>query len=279
VRPDELTGYGPIARDPTLAKRMAATPGVILSTRLANHRGNVVGDAIPVRTPRGDVVALEVLAISDAYGYFPHPDERLYAVIADRWMTELYCVESTTVSSFSVRLLPDADRGLVEASLRRLFRGAPIGIEDGPYIYRWHTTDVRRDFVLFDILVALTAALAGLGILNGQLLSALERSKELGVLKALGVSRRQVAGLVLLESGAIGLVGGGVGALLGTAMVPLVVTALRTLSGLPLPLVGLGPWVLWGVGGALALSLLAGLYPVWRMNRSDVLEAVRTGGG
>ena len=279
VREELLGAYGPLHADPALAARMREERGLILSERLANQRGNVVGDRVPVRTPKGEVVELPVVAISDAYGYFPHPDERLYAVISDRWMRELFCVETDTVSSFSVRLEPGADVAATDAALRRLFRGAPISVEDGAYIYRWHTSDVRRDFVLFDILVALTAALAGLGILNGQLLSALERTKELGVLKALGVSRRQVAGLVLLESAAIGLLGGGVGALLGSVLAPVVVVALRTLSGLPLPDEGAGLWIAWGLGGALVVSLLAGLYPIWRMNRGDVLAAVRTGGG
>jgi putative ABC transport system permease protein len=278
LREDLLGGYGPIASEPTLAERLRAEPSVILSTRLANHRGDRVGDRVPVRTPRGQVVELPVLAISDAYGYFPRPDERLYAVMSERWMEELFCAPTKSVASFSVRLAPDADRGEVEAGLRALFPQASIQVEDGPWIFRWHTSDVRRDFVLFDVLIVLTAALAGLGILNGQLLSALQRTKELGILKALGASRRQIAGLVLLESGAVGALGGAVGALVGAALVPIAVTALRALSGLDLPIVGVGRWVAMGAAGALGLALVAGLYPIWRMQRAGVLEAVRMGG-
>jgi putative ABC transport system permease protein len=279
LREDLLGSYGPIKTDPTLAERMRAEPGVILSSRLANHRGDRVGDRVPVRTPRGEVVELPVLAISDAYGYFPRPDERLYAVTAARWMEELFCAPTKSVTSFAVRLAPGADRGAVEAGLRALFPETTLQVEDGPWIYRWHTSDVRRDFVLFDVIIALTAVVAALGILNGQLLSALQRSRELGVLKALGASRRQIAGLVLLESGAVGALGGAVGALVGAALVPIAVTALRTLSGLELPIVSVGPWVAWGAVGALALALLAGLYPIWRMQRTGVLEAIRMSGG
>jgi len=279
LREDLLGSYGPIADDPTLAERMRSEPGVILSTRLANHRGDRVGDKVPVRTPRGEVVELPVLAISDAYGYFPRPDERLYAVTAARWMEELFCAPTKSVTSFAVRLAPDADRDAVEAGLRGLFPQTTLQVEGGPWIYSWHTSDVRRDFVLFDVIIALTAAVAGLGILNGQLLSALQRSRELGVLKALGASRRQIAGLVLLESSAVGALGGAVGALVGAALVPIAVTALRTLSGLALPIVSVGPWVAWGAVGALGLALLAGLYPIWRMQRAGVLEAIRMSGG
>lgn len=279
LREDLLSAYGPISADPSLAERLRAEPGVILSSRLANHRGDRVGDTVPVRTPRGEVIELPVLAISDAYGYFPRPDERLYGVLSARWMEELFCAPTKTVSSFAVRLAPDADRAVVEDGLRALFPSTALVVEDGPWIFSWHTSDVRRDFVLFDVLIVLTAALAGLGILNGQLLSALQRSRELGVLKALGASRRQIAGLVLLESGAVGALGGLTGALVGAALVPIAVTALRALSGLDLPIVSVVAWIAWGAGGALALALVAGLYPIWRMQRADALEAVRTGGG
>jgi putative ABC transport system permease protein len=194
-------------------------------------------------------------------------------------MEELFCAPTKSVTSFAVRLAPDADRDAVEVGLRSLFPQASIQVEGGPWIYRWHTSDVRRDFVLFDVIVLLTAALAGLGILNGQLLSALQRSRELGILKALGASRRQIAGLVLLESGAVGALGGVVGALVGAALVPITVTALRALSGLDLPIVSVGPWVAWGAIGALGLALLAGLYPIWRMQRAGILEAIRMSGG
>ncbi len=278
VREEHLARYGPLSLDPALLGRMRSERGLIVSTRLSNHRGYAVGDAAHVRTPRGEVVDLPVLAISDAYGYFPHPDERLYAVIADRWMRELFCIDSSSVSSFSVRLGPGADAGAVEAAVRQPFPSAPITFESGPYLYRWHATDVRRDFVLFDILVLLTAALAGLGILNGQLLAALEHQRELGVLKALGVSRRQLALAVLIESAGIGLFGGVIGMALGSALSPVIVSALRVLSGLPLPHQSAGLSLAWALLGALCVAIASGLYPLWRMQRADLIAAVRTAG-
>ncbi|MEM7518211.1 MAG: ABC transporter permease, partial [Planctomycetota bacterium] len=125
----------------------------------------------------------------------------------------------------------------------------------------------------------LSALLAGLGVLNGQLLAALERSKEMGVLKALGTRRSQIAGMVAIESVVIGVLGGGLGLVLGGALTPLVISALQALSGLPLPLrLASGPFFLPAcLLGAVLLCLLAGLYPAWRMNRMDAVRAVRAG--
>jgi ABC-type lipoprotein release transport system permease subunit len=60
-------------------------------------------------------------------------------------------------------------------------------------------------------------------------------------------------------------------------LTPVLVVALRVLSGLDLPLRTAGAWNVLAVVGALALTLAAGLYPLWRANRMDAVRAVRTG--
>ncbi len=280
MRESELAGYGPAKEDPALIEALRERRGIILSRRLAKHREYEVGDMVHMEAPGGSVESFPVVAISDSYGYFPDPDERLYGIVSDRWMKEQFCLETEQVGSFSVRFAdgtdPDAAEALVRSTLALPARG--VTVKTGEFLYWWHSTDIARDFLLFDIILALTMALAGLGVLNGQLLSALERGKELGVLKALGMSRAQVAGSVLLESLVVGVVGGGLGAALGAAVIPVIVQALTVISGLPLPSVGPGIWLPLGWGGAIVVGVLSGLYPIWRMNRNDAIAAVRLGG-
>jgi putative ABC transport system permease protein len=149
--------------------------------------------------------------------------------------------------------------------------------ETGAELLRVHLADIDHDFILFDVILGLTALLAGMGVLNGLLLSALERTKELGVLKALGTSRRQITGMVMCESAVVGLLGGLLGTALGAAMTPLIVRALEGLSGLDLPEVGAGRWLWICPVGALGLALLSATYPIRRMNRMNAVGAVRTG--
>ena len=282
LKEQELRGFGPCLENPSLVAALADQRGIILSRRIARHREYELGDEVYIEAADGDVETFPVIAISDAYGYFPHPDERLYGVVSDRWMEDLFCMDTGTTTEVAVRFAdgtPTRDaRIAVETAVADLFPNAEPRIETGLELRRWHADDISRDFVLFDIIIALTVVLAGLGVLNGQLLSALERAKELGVLKALGTTRRQIAGMVLLESAVVGLLGGGLGVLLGSLLSPFIVEALQVISGLPLPQRGAGVHALWGWLGAVAVALLAGVYPVWRMNRADAIAAVRTGG-
>ena len=278
VAVSELARYGPCAQHPDLLETLEQGRGMILSRRLARDLDYRVGDPVQLARADGRVEELRVAAISDAYGHYPYPDERMYGLVADHLMELFYCIDVDTVSEVAVRLDSGTDPGTVEAAVFD-FHGGPheIHLRAGSRIEADHVADIRRDFVLFDVLLALTAVLAGLGVLNGQLLAALERTVQVGVLKALGASRRQMAGVGLVESAVVGLVGGALGAALGALGLPVVIVVLGRLTGLALPQVGPGPWVWIALGGSLAVALLSGLYPIWRTNRIDAVRAVRTG--
>jgi putative ABC transport system permease protein len=276
LRPDELARHGPFAAQPELLAELRAQ-GIVLSERLARQRGLAAGDQLLVRTSGHGVQTFRVVVVSDAYGYFFHPDERAYGVIDVALLARYFCIDDAQANMLAVKLAAGADPERVATVLAGTAVGARAKHYDGPELVERMLEDLTVDFVLFDILLFLTALLAGLGVLNGQLLAALERQKELGVLVALGATHAQLAGLVLLESLVIGLVGGLLGVAVGLGLAPVLVAALRLLSGLDLPLRTAGPWAVFAVLFALALTLAAGLVPVWRMRRLDPVRAVRTG--
>lgn len=126
------------------------------------------------------------------------------------------------------------------------------------------------------------------GVLNTLLISMLERTRELGVLMALGTVRGEVVGMILTETLLIGLAGTALGALLGIgALFALGHTGIEmgALVGAttrfyvdPLIYPELDPGHLSQTGLAiLAATLAAGLYPAWRAGRMEPLEAIRGG--
>lgn len=278
MRASELARYGPCRADPAVAAGIARGNGVILSRRLARHLAYSVGDRVHVANASGSVQDLDVLAISDAYGYFPQPDERLYGVVGEDFVRNAFCLDAGSIDECAVVLERGADPEVVRAAVHEQWPNVtPLRLVTGAGMIQVHLDDIDRDFRLFDIILGLTAALAGLGVLNGLLLSALERTKELGLLGALGASRSQIAGMVLYESAVVGLLGGILGTALGAAITPVIVRALEGLSGLDLPERTAGPWLWLCPAGALGLAILASLYPIRRMNRTSTVAAVRSG--
>ncbi|TWV56042.1 ABC transporter permease [Streptomyces misionensis] len=123
---------------------------------------------------------------------------------------------------------------------------------------------------LFLVLGLVSLVVGAIGIANVTLVTVIERIGEIGLRRALGASRRQVAGQFLLESTTIGLLGGVVGAALGLVVV-VAVSAVRDWTPVLDVRLAFGA----PVAGAL-VGLLAGLYPSLRAARMEPVDALRS---
>jgi len=123
----------------------------------------------------------------------------------------------------------------------------------------------------------LAVLIGGVGVMNTVLMSVFERTREFGALRAMGWRRRQVLRMVLVESLALCGLGGLLGAGLGVVMVWAVGRVPAVSSILP---GRLSPALfVQGIGVALALGLVGGVYPAWRASRLLPAEAMRAEGG
>jgi putative ABC transport system permease protein len=131
---------------------------------------------------------------------------------------------------------------------------------------------VKNDLnALFLLLGGVSLLVGAIGIANVTLVSVLERVGEIGLRRALGAARRHIAAQFLLESTAMGLAGGIIGASLG-ALVIIGVSAAKSWTPV------LDPWVPLGAPllGAL-IGLLSGTYPSLRAASLEPVEALRAG--
>lgn len=126
------------------------------------------------------------------------------------------------------------------------------------------------------ILSALAGAACLFGVANVTLTSILERTREIGILKAIGATGTDVTKIMLYESAVLGMLGGFLGSLISSALlvqgllVP--VTSTSTMRILLFPEV-----IFEGIILAVAISTLAALYPVWRAVRVRPNEVLRFG--
>jgi ABC-type antimicrobial peptide transport system permease subunit len=110
-----------------------------------------------------------------------------------------------------------------------------------------------------------------IGIANVTLVSVIERTGEIGLRRALGATRRHIAVQFLLESATMGLVGGVIGACVGTLVV-VGVAAYQDWTPVLDPLVPFATPLLGGLVG-----LVSGAYPALRAARLEPVEALRSG--
>jgi putative ABC transport system permease protein len=146
------------------------------------------------------------------------------------------------------------------------------------------SNNIRLVFKVFDIFLGIFGSLAlvvaSLGIINTLVMAILERRREIGVLKALGASDRDVRKLFFAEAGAMGLLGGIVGVFIGWLIGRALTFGTNVYlhrQDFPSIQISAVPW--WMIAFAILfsvfVSLAAGLYPATRAARLDPVEALR----
>lgn len=128
--------------------------------------------------------------------------------------------------------------------------------------------------LLFIGIIACIALVVGIiSVVNTMMMSVMERTRELGVLKAIGFTNWEIKGSILFESGLLGFLGAILGVILGIIGIVVFANMLDFTDYIPqmMPL-----WLIGGViVGSTLLSILAGLYPAMRASKLNVVEALR----
>jgi len=193
------------------------------------------------------------------------------------------------VNSIQIKLKPGADPVQVRDKLRAAF---------SPVLYHVSTwrdkqnallAAVQMETAILNVLLFLIIAVAGFGILAIFFMIVVEKTRDIGILKALGAPAGGVMGIFLSYGLSLGLVGSGVGLVLGLLLVRhinQIADFLGWLTGRPvfdpqvyyfytIPAI-VHPWtVSWVVAGAILIAVAASILPAWRAARLHPVEALR----
>jgi putative ABC transport system permease protein len=247
----------------------AKRPAVMVSQNFATHFGKRLGDTLELDTPSGKH-SFEIVGTAVDYG---SPEGVLYMsreVYKERWRDPL-------VTGFAVEVAPGFTHEGVKASI-----DAKLG-ERGLVATMNRELRAQFDEVMdesFGYTKAIELAALGvglLGLLTTLLMSIFDRMREMGMLRAIGMSRRQLVAMVACEATLLGLFGGAVAALLGAYIAKLwVVSSLATSLGwivrVHVPYLALVTTLATG----LFVGVIAGLLCARRVATLDIRVALET---
>ena len=137
------------------------------------------------------------------------------------------------------------------------------------------STLMQQAFRMFDVLALIAMLVGFLGIINTLTMNVMERTQEIGMLRAVGMTRGQVVRMVLSEAALMGLIGGLMGLAFGVILSRLFLTAMTNMSGYRITYMLPLENILAALLIALITSQVAALLPTLRAARIRILEAIQ----
>lgn len=247
--------------------------GALISEPLAYHRRLAVGDSLELLSADG-WRPLRVAGV-----YYDYGSDRgvvsLYREAYDRWWRDAGIHTLAFYAEAPQTPSAGASQPLIDA-LRQRAAGEPLLITANGDLRRYSLDVFDRTFAITQVLRLLAMGVAFLGILSALMALQLERRRELAVLRAQGMTPRQLASQVILQTSLMGAVAGLLSIPLGIALSVLLIDVInRRAFGWSLDLELDAKAMLASFVLALAAALMAGLYPAWRLGRSTTASALR----
>lgn len=234
----------------------------------AGDRGLDVGDTVTVQFASGDPMELRVAGIYDDSTYAGN-----YLVDLDLFARH-YPTTDLDMFAFATRA-PGVAPAEAQAAIEAVLADQPqVVLQDRSEFEAAQQEQLDSLLIAVNGLLGLALFIALLGIANTLALSVLERTREIGLLRAVGMTRRQVRRMVLAESAMVAVFGAvlgvAVGTLFGIATAAALPASIVTTTAIPYGTIAVVIVV------AALCGIVAGLLPARRAARLDVLRAIAT---
>ncbi|HEX6355365.1 ABC transporter permease [Actinophytocola sp.] len=269
-----LFGADPVAYDRTTNLTMTAgsltdltAGGAAVRADVAAEHGWRVGDTATMDFPVGGAQRVPVRAIYEGTDF----DQPFVLALSD--------FERYYADQLDLFVLVKAESGVPaavsRAAVERVTADFPtVQVSDHAEYKEQQTNQIDQILMLFYLLLALAVVIACIGIVNTLALSVLERVRELGLLRALGMTRTQLRAMIRWEAVIIAVLGASLGLVVGTFFGWTLVRALRD-QGVTEFALPVGTLLLFVLAAAVA-GVLAAILPGRRAARIDMLRAITT---
>ncbi|NOQ52556.1 MAG: FtsX-like permease family protein [Desulfuromonadaceae bacterium] len=267
--PEAFARYQFKTGDEERAWRAFEEGAVIISEPYAYHHDLQVGDTVELRTDRGN----KTFPIAGIY--YDYASDRGRVTISRKVYGRFW--NDRSVDALALYRKKGGDVEILVDEVRRKSAGMQqVEVYSNRSLRQASLATFDRTFAITGVLRLLAIVVAFVGILNALMAMQLERSRELAVLRATGLTPRQLWGLVGLETGLIGLVAGLLALPLGIIQALVLIFVINRRSFGWTMQMAIDPQILLqALILALVAALLAGIYPALRMARTSPAAALR----
>ncbi len=252
-----------------ISATMPNTTDALVSEPFATRFGVRVGDTIPIDTPSG-LTNFKVAAIYNDYS----TDSGVF-MIDTRTFVRLFHDDSE--NSLAVYAKPGADLAVLRSQLIRAVLPLRIDVETTRELRALVIEIFNRTFAITYALYVISIAIAVLGVVSTLFALVLERKRDIGLLRYLGFTIRDVRAMVFYEAAYVGALGGITGIASGLLLALLLIFVInRQAFGWLIELHVPWDFLVESFGMVIIVALVAGIYPSSVAARIRTAEAVRT---
>jgi putative ABC transport system permease protein len=270
IEPDKITsGYNFDWRggssDVTLAQ--LGTDGAIVDTKFAEDKNLAIGDTFSVEAPGGKTADFVVRGLYKAPPFYPLLGTASIPIAA---FDQLFEQKHNRFTFLKMDGGPsDESKQSVEAAVVKF---PDARVQTRPEWIDKEDAEFQQFLSMLYVLLALSVIVSIFGIINTLVLSVFERTRELGMLRAVGMTRRQTRRMIRHESVITALIGAALGLPLGVFLAALLVRALSQYEvGFKIPF---GQLVFFAIV-AILVGVIAAVLPARRAARLNVLRALQ----
>ncbi|KAA0229580.1 FtsX-like permease family protein [candidate division KSB1 bacterium] len=228
-----------------------------------------------LRISRMNFQIVGVLETKGQSGGWMNPDDQVLIPLATAQM-RLFGVDHITNSTLKVADASLMDKAFydVERVLRKQHRlrdtqDNDFNIRNQADIISTFESTQKTITMMLTIVAIVSLLVGGIGIMNIMLVSVTERTREIGIRKAIGAKRRNIMSQFLLEALALSITGGLIGIMVGVGLTKLVTNLMGWQTLISLPSIAVS------VIFAATVGIVFGLYPAWRAAWQNTIEALR----
>jgi putative ABC transport system permease protein len=236
--------------------------GAIITNAYAENNHLTLGGKLAVRTPAGKKGELVVRGIYDP--------PKAAALLGDISISQQAFDASFTTLKDSLTFL-DGDAGAAATIKSTADRFGEVRLHTGAAYPKDKTKDMATLLAMLYVLLGFSIVVSLFGMINTMVLSVFERTREIGMLRTIGMTRRQARRMIRHESVITALIGASMGLGLGIFLAVLAVKAMPDFAAMAIPLPTLAAFTLVSVLAGIGAAVL----PARRASRLDVLDAIQ----